>query len=209
MDRKTIMVEMDNQEITKEEQIRQEVIEAARKLFQQYGLFKTTMEDIAKLLNKGKSTLYYYYKNKDEIFEAVINQEIQDVFREIRSATEQEITGEDKLRVYFTSAITSIQKRILLYRIIKGEIGENLKSIVTLKYRMDNNEVLFIKEILQVGIDRQEWISSIERDLDLIAYAIVSALRSITLDLVVEERFPDWDKRIFALREVFIRGLKR
>lgn len=200
---------MNNSELSKEEVIRQEVINAARQLFQQYGLFKTTMEDIARLLNKGKSTLYYYYKNKDEIFEAVVNQEIQEVFNEIRSATGQEETGEDKLRVYFTAVISSIQKRILLYRIIKGEIGENLKSIVNLKYSMDSKEVLFIKEILQVGIDRGEWISEIEQELDLMAYAIVSALRSISLDLVVEERFPDWDKRIVALREVFIRGLKR
>ena len=209
MDRETIFVEMNNVELTKEELIRQEVIDAARQLFQHFGLFKTTMEDIARQLNKGKSTLYYYYKNKDEIFEAVISQEIRDLFQEIRTATEQEVTGENKLRVYFSTVVNSIQKRILLYRIIKGEIGENLKFMVNLKYRMDNDEVMFIREILQVGMDRGEWVQEIERDLDLMAYAIVSAMRSIALDLVMEDRFPDWDKRIVAIREVFIRGLKR
>ena len=209
LDRNTNLAEMNNSEITKEDKIRQEVIDAARKLFQQYGLFKTTMEDIAKNLNKGKSTLYYYYKNKNEIFEAVIDQEILDVFQEIRSATEKEKSGEDKLRIYFTTAISSIQKRILLYRIMKGEIGEHLRTIVNLKNKMDISEILFIKEILQVGIDRKEWISSIEKDLDLIAYVIVSGIRSITMDLVVENRFPDWDERIVILSEVFIRGLKQ
>lgn len=215
MDPKTFLVEMNSQRenshptLSKEEVIRQEIIEAASKLFQQYGLFKTTMEDIARVLNKGKSTLYHYYKNKDEIFEAVISREIRDLFQEIRSATEKAVSGEDKLRVYFSTVVESIQKRILLYRIIKGEIGENLKFMVQLKYRMDNDEVNFIREILQVGIDRGEWISEIEKDLDLMAYAIVSAMRSISLDLVVEERFPDWDQRIIGLREIFIRGLKR
>ena len=37
----------------KEEIIRGEIVEVASKLFQQYGLFKTTMEDIAKAAGKG------------------------------------------------------------------------------------------------------------------------------------------------------------
>ena len=41
----------------KEEIIVSEIIESAKKLFQQYGLRKTTMEDIAKSTGKGKSTL--------------------------------------------------------------------------------------------------------------------------------------------------------
>ena len=53
---------MYSSKITKEEQLREESITAAQKLFQQYGLHKTTMEDIAKAMGRGKSTLYYYYK---------------------------------------------------------------------------------------------------------------------------------------------------
>jgi AcrR family transcriptional regulator len=200
---------MAKNEINKEDLIRVEILAAARSLFQRFGLVKTTMEDIAKSMNKGKSTLYYYYKNKDEIFEAVVSNEIRDVFREIRSAVENAMTAEEKLRIYFLTAIRSIQKRILLYQIMKGEIGENLKTIVNLKYKMDNSEVQFIREILAFGLKNKEWVAEIEPDLDLIAYSIVSALRGITLDLVVEERFPHWDERIGVLSEIFLRGLKR
>jgi AcrR family transcriptional regulator len=120
-------------EINKEDLIKAEIIAAARGLFQKYGLIKTTMEDIARALNKGKSTLYYYYKNKEEIFEAVVSNEIRDVFQEIRSSVENVSSAEEKLRIYFTTAIKSVQKKILLYQIMKGEIGENLKTIVNLK----------------------------------------------------------------------------
>ena len=37
----------------KDELIREEILKVAQKLFQQYGLKKTTMEDIAKALGKG------------------------------------------------------------------------------------------------------------------------------------------------------------
>jgi len=64
---------------TKEEIIRNEVIITAQRLFQKYGYSKTTMEDIAKAMDRGKSTIYYYFKSKDEIFEAVIIKEADDV----------------------------------------------------------------------------------------------------------------------------------
>ncbi len=38
------------------------------------------MEDIAKAAGKGKSTLYYYYTSKDEIFNAVIEDEMHEDF---------------------------------------------------------------------------------------------------------------------------------
>ncbi|OYW78704.1 MAG: TetR family transcriptional regulator, partial [Sphingobacteriia bacterium 32-37-4] len=47
--------------MVKEEIFKEDIIREAQKLFQAYGLKKTTMEDIAKALGKGKSTLYYYY----------------------------------------------------------------------------------------------------------------------------------------------------
>lgn len=195
--------------LNKEEQIRQEVIQTARELFQQYGFYKTTIEDIARAMKKGKSTLYYYYKSKDEIFEAVVTNEITGVFNEIRDAVEKCHSAEEKLRIYFLTAVHSIHDKILLYRILKKEMGENLKTIVALRYKMDLKEVLFIKEILKYGLKTKEFVTSIEKDIDLMAFAIVSALRSITLDLVVENRFPNWDKRITVLSDIFIRGLKK
>ena len=200
---------MNNSGFEKEEIIRGEVIQEARKLFQQYGLLKTTMEDIAKAMQKGKSTLYYYYKSKDEIFEAVVKKEIQDVFIEIRSAVEKCVTAEEKLRTYFHIAINSIRDRVLLYKIMKGEIGENAKIMVNLRNVMDSGEVNFIREILQFGMKSREFTDIIEGDIDLMAYSVVSAFRSITVDLVLENKFPDWDERIGILSDVFIRGLKK
>ena len=47
---------------------REAIISAATGLFSRFGLEKTTMEDIAKAARKGKSTLYYYFKNKEAVF---------------------------------------------------------------------------------------------------------------------------------------------
>ena len=47
------------------------ILQAAERLFQKWGINKTTMEDIAHEARKGKSTLYYYFKSKEDVLEAV------------------------------------------------------------------------------------------------------------------------------------------
>ncbi|MBK7652520.1 MAG: helix-turn-helix transcriptional regulator [Flammeovirgaceae bacterium] len=84
----------------KDEIIIQSIIDAAKKLMQQYGLSKTTMEDIAKAAGKGKSTLYYYFKSKEEIFDAVINQEMDDFFTTVKTAVNKQVDATEMLKAY-------------------------------------------------------------------------------------------------------------
>jgi AcrR family transcriptional regulator len=59
---KTILVDVYYSKLSKEEQLREDVIQSAQQSFQQFGLHKTTMEDMAKAMGRGKSTLYYFPK---------------------------------------------------------------------------------------------------------------------------------------------------
>ncbi len=54
---------------------RERLIEVARQLFARKGVEHTTMLDIANASEKGRRTLYTYFKNKREIHQAVIEQE--------------------------------------------------------------------------------------------------------------------------------------
>ena len=53
------------------------IVAAAANLFSRFGLEKTTMEDIAKASKKGKSSLYYYFKSKEQVFAEVIKKEME------------------------------------------------------------------------------------------------------------------------------------
>ena len=44
------------------------ILLAARHLFESKGIASTTMDDIAKQADYSKSTLYVYFKSKDEIY---------------------------------------------------------------------------------------------------------------------------------------------
>jgi AcrR family transcriptional regulator len=61
------------------EEVRTHIVGVARKIFTRNGFRKTTMEEIAGVSQKGKSSIYYYFNSKEEIFRAVVEKEAREL----------------------------------------------------------------------------------------------------------------------------------
>ena len=64
--------------VKKPEERKMDIVKAARFLFQTQDYDKTTMQDVMNYLGIAKGTIYYYFKSKEELLEAVINQIVDD-----------------------------------------------------------------------------------------------------------------------------------
>lgn len=65
--------------VKKPEDRRKEIINAAMGLFTKNGYEKTTVEDITNAMEIAKGSFYYYFKTKQEVFEACISSLASDV----------------------------------------------------------------------------------------------------------------------------------
>ncbi len=72
------------------EKVKHSIIEVARETFARYGFRKTTMDEIAVAARKGKSSLYYYFASKEEVFQAVVEQEAGILFSKIEHAVKEQ-----------------------------------------------------------------------------------------------------------------------
>lgn len=70
-------VENSNQTVEMSKDVRKKILEAASEAFSAYGYDKTTVEDIAKMAGKAKTTVYYYFEGKAEIFSAALEEEVR------------------------------------------------------------------------------------------------------------------------------------
>ncbi|MBH5318649.1 TetR/AcrR family transcriptional regulator [Paenibacillus sp. GSMTC-2017] len=52
---------------------RQQIVEAAAKSFSMFGYKATTMDQVAKIANVGKGTIYTFFTNKEELFQEIMN----------------------------------------------------------------------------------------------------------------------------------------
>jgi AcrR family transcriptional regulator len=143
--------------LNKNEETKNSFLEAAKRVFQKWGLNKSTMEDIAHEAGKGKSTLYYYFKSKDEIFELLVKNELNLIINKGKDYIGQLSSSKEKLKKYIAITINEIKNTVSIYSLVKGEIKGDKEFIEKLRKYLDNEEELIIKEILTEGLVSKEF----------------------------------------------------
>lgn len=75
---------------------REKLIEVARHLFAKKGVKNTTMIDIANASDKGRRTVYTYFKSKRAIYDAVIESECEKLIGRLESVTKLDLPPLEK-----------------------------------------------------------------------------------------------------------------
>jgi AcrR family transcriptional regulator len=167
--------------LRKDEVVIGEVIAKAREVFQQYGFKKTTMEDIARELGKGKSTLYYYFSSKEAIFEEVVDQEMHRFFQLIRKAVGKSQTGREKLKAYSKMRLNRINEMCNLSHALKNDLIENIGAVLEIKRKHDSTHEGIVRDIILFGVNDGEFRKLSPRDIDLISFLFVSLFKGMGL----------------------------
>ena len=61
---------------------KQEIIDAATKSFSLFGYKATTMDQVAKIANVGKGTIYTFFANKEVLFQEIVIRMITEMKQE-------------------------------------------------------------------------------------------------------------------------------
>ncbi|HTZ01593.1 MAG TPA: TetR/AcrR family transcriptional regulator [Xanthobacteraceae bacterium] len=86
--------------------VRERLIDTAAELFARRGYSRTTINDIAKELGLRRSSLYHYFRNKEEILDALIDQQTIEHAETLKNLlTDKSIKDIDKLHKAFTRSV--------------------------------------------------------------------------------------------------------
>lgn len=108
---------------------REKLLDVARQLFARKGVENTTMNDIAEASAKGRRTVYTYFKNKREIFNAIVERESEQLVERLRRVVDDAATTNvEKLRNY-------LQVRLDLTTRAVDHDGHPLRSLLTGDFR--------------------------------------------------------------------------
>ena len=179
--------------IGKDEIVKGEIIKQAQKLFQQFGLKKTTMDEIAEASGKAKSTIYHYFKSKEEVFDEVVQVEMRGLRVLVKNFVEEQKNVVDKLITYFITFHVEIMNSMNLYRISKNELKDNAKSRIYF-HRLMDFEQSYLTRLLEDGYDAGE-IKSIEKDeIPLMSETILVSFFGIVRYVIEREQEVDIPK---------------
>lgn len=187
--------------------VKELIVEVARDVFSRYGYKKTTMDDIAVGARKGKSSIYYYFKSKEEIYEAVVDAESNLLFDNILNQIEQPVPANEKFRLYIFTRLNKIRELNNLYDVMKNESLHQLDFIMDLRKKYHKREISILQNILIEGVKSRDF--SIQ-DPELGAIALVTAIKGLETPLLIKGEKRNLEKRIdYVLRILFFGIMRR
>jgi len=158
---------------------RETILKIARDIFSKYGFKKTTLDDIANAVRKGKSSLYYYFNSKEDLFQAVIMKEVEILAHELEIVINRNTDPVDKLRDYILTKLATFRNLANFYHAIENDVtAVGFIDEVKLKYEQD--EIRMIKRILIEGVRKNEFEIY---DFNLAAIGITTAIKGLEMPL--------------------------
>lgn len=177
-----------NLQNTGNDDVREQIVQTARLVFARYGYKKTALEDIAREAKKGKSTIYYYFKSKDDIFKAVIDTEAEIRVNTINAEISRIENPIQKLKTYIYIRMLSLKMVVNYYDAIKNDLLDHLYFVNNLRKDHLEAEVKRVYEMLQEGIENE--VFRIQNP-ELAAKTIVTALYGFEVPLIVKNLSDD------------------
>jgi AcrR family transcriptional regulator len=190
----------------KKSEIRTKILNVAQEVFTKYGYGKTTMDDIAREMGKGKSSIYYYYTSKEDIFKAVIEKELQLMKTKLSEAVSKTEDSREKLKVYVRERMHGLKNLKNLYHIIRTEFITQRDFVEQTRQQTDQEEINIVNAILEKGV--KDGIFHLG-DTFLTAIAIVTALKGMEIPLLISESDGDsiLEQRLDRLVDVLFYGI--
>ncbi|MDE6383756.1 MAG: TetR/AcrR family transcriptional regulator [Paramuribaculum sp.] len=173
---------------------RDKLLEVARNLFMVKGVEHTTMNDIATASERGRRTIYTYFKSKREIYQAVVERESELVISRLREVVQSSVPPEEKLRSYLTIRFgiltqTQTKSRQRPDRYITGLFTRDTRRGDRIYQLALSKEADMFESLLRSGIDCGAFRADQAMRLPtLLNHTIISASASSPTQLTIEDQ---------------------
>jgi AcrR family transcriptional regulator len=149
------------------------ILNAAKQRLSQYGVKKTTMQEIAEDVEIAVGTLYLYFKNKNEILIATAEADEAQHIADTEKILHSQLSAPDKLKAYLINRFRAVQEN----RLSGSHAAEIARAVIRLKPQLQEEQGKAVKQnvlrILQEGVQSNLFhVEHLEQDLTVFLYSI-------------------------------------
>jgi AcrR family transcriptional regulator len=130
------------------------LVDVARQLFAKSGKNNVTMNDIATASQKGRRTLYTYFKNKNDIYLAVIEREMNLLLEKLEAVINKNSSPDEMLVNYIFTRQDAIKESVTRNGSLRSDFFRDIYEVERVRRRFDIMETKMIKSILDKGVEQ-------------------------------------------------------
>ena len=185
------------------------LIDVARQLFAKLGVENTTMNDIAVASHKGRRTLYTYFNNKNEVYKAVVETELDNMVKALQDVAAKDLPADEKLMLFFYTRLDAVKKVVARNGNLRADFFRDIWRVQNVRKTFDRKETQILKEILQKGVDEG---SLSMPDVDFTAEILYNALRGLEVPYIrglINPIDSDNKRRYLNISHLIFEGIKK
>ena len=183
------------------------LVDVARKLFAMRGVENTTMNDIALASQKGRRTLYTYFKSKEEVYFAVIESELLQLGNKLKLVARKNTSPDERLVEYIYTRMDAIKEVVSRNGNLQADFFRNAQQVERVRRKLDFREKAILKGILSEGLEQKIFnIQNPEFAAQMIHYALkgfeVPYIRGELEQLMLKKKDSIIDFLFYGLKKV-------
>ena len=176
---------------------REKLIEVARQLFAHKGVENTTMNDIASASEKGRRTIYTYFKSKRDIYNAVVKNESELIVERLSVIPGQDVSPEEKLMNFIFIRFEAIKELVTRNGSLRAGFFRDVRKVERARRGTLSQECSVLMSILKEGVDKGVFII---KHIDKTAKVMLLCLQGLDVPYV-RDSFAEMDIEKNKLRE--------
>lgn len=133
---------------------RDKLIEIARQLFAHKGIENTTMNDIASASDKGRRTIYTYFRSKRDIYNAVVKTESDKIIDKLSAIVAQPVDPQQKLMDFIFARFEAIKEPVSRNGTLKAGFFRDVRKVDRARRSNTTSEANMLKQILLEGVNQ-------------------------------------------------------
>jgi len=182
------------------------LIEVARGLFAEKGKKNVTMNDIAETSKKGRRTLYTYFNNKEDIYKAVIDTELDTILERLIIVSKQKTEPDVKLTNHIITHLDAVKDVVNRNGSLRADFFHDIYEVERKRRKIDAREIALIRSILCEGVEMNIFK---HLDLDLSSIIIFYAIKGLEVPYIRQNISSDFEKNKSTIVEFVFMGIKK
>lgn len=185
---------------------RKMLIEVARGLFAENGKKNVTMNDIAEASKKGRRTLYTYFTNKEEIYKAVIDKELDTILTRLLVVFTKEEEPDAKLKSLILAHLDAVKDVVNRNGSLRADFFHDIFEVERKRRKIDIKELSMIRSIIAEGIEKGIFK---RMDPDLSSIIIFYSIKGLEVPYIRQNISAEFENNKNSIVEFVFTGIRR
>jgi len=185
------------------------LIDVARQLFAKLGVENTTMNDIALASHKGRRTLYTYFNNKNEVYKAVVETELDNMITALQEVANKDLPADEKLMLFFYTRLDAVKNTVARNGTLRADFFRDIWRVQSVRKAFDRKETEILKQILKEGVEDETFsVPHIDQTAEILHHA----LRGLEVPYIrglINPKDSDNKRRYLNIQHLLFEGIKK